>query len=124
RPRAGLGCDAGHRRVYTPVIPNESNSKRHLPRFGSTRRRTVRRWGNRPKGIPVVKSRKLLSSAAAAVAATLVLTGCGTKSSEGDDTAAAGCVDTSGDSVKLGFLNSLSGTMAISEVTVSNSLKL
>ncbi|GAA3540750.1 urea ABC transporter substrate-binding protein [Aeromicrobium flavum] len=69
-------------------------------------------------------SRKLLSSTAAAVAATLVLTGCGTKSSEGDDAAAAGCVDTSGDSVKLGFLNSLSGTMAISEVTVSNSLKL
>jgi urea transport system substrate-binding protein len=33
-------------------------------------------------------------------------------------------VDTSGDSVKVGFLNSLSGTMAISEKTVFDSLKL
>ncbi|MTB89129.1 urea ABC transporter substrate-binding protein [Aeromicrobium senzhongii] len=58
------------------------------------------------------------------MAAALVLTGCGTKSEDGESASSAGCVDTSGDSVKLGFLNSLSGTMAISEVTVSNSLKL
>nr|WP_255669271.1 urea ABC transporter substrate-binding protein [Aeromicrobium duanguangcaii] len=58
------------------------------------------------------------------MAAALVLTGCGTKSDDGESASSAGCVDTSGDSVKLGFLNSLSGTMAISEVTVSNSLKL
>ncbi|MBC9226600.1 urea ABC transporter substrate-binding protein [Aeromicrobium sp. 636] len=58
------------------------------------------------------------------MAAALVLAGCGTKSEDGESASSAGCVDTSGDSVKLGFLNSLSGTMAISEVTVSNSLKL
>ena len=36
----------------------------------------------------------------------------------------ASCVDTSGDTVKIGFLNSLSGTMAISEQTVRDSLDL
>jgi urea transport system substrate-binding protein len=48
-----------------------------------------------------------------------------------DDTAAAGaegaaesCVDTSGDSVKIGLLNSMSGTMSISETTVRRSLEL
>ena len=41
-----------------------------------------------------------------------------------DGAAAAGCVDTSGDSVKIGFLNSLSGTMAISEKTVHDSLQM
>jgi urea transport system substrate-binding protein len=46
-----------------------------------------------------------------------------------DDSGAAGsnaasCLDTSGDSVKIGFLNSLSGTMAISEKTVHDSLAL
>jgi len=70
-----------------------------------------------------VKTRTLVTSTAAALAAALVLAGCGTKSEDGES-ASAGCVDTSGDTVKLGFLNSLSGTMAISEVTVSNSLKL
>ncbi|MCD9154858.1 urea ABC transporter substrate-binding protein [Aeromicrobium duanguangcaii] len=71
-----------------------------------------------------MKTRKLITSTAAVMAAALVLTGCGTKSDDGESASSAGCVDTSGDSVKLGFLNSLSGTMAISEVTVSNSLKL
>ena len=71
-----------------------------------------------------MKTRKLITSTAAVMAAALVLTGCGTKSEDGESASSAGCVDTSGDSVKLGFLNSLSGTMAISEVTVSNSLKL
>lgn len=37
---------------------------------------------------------------------------------------ATSCVDTSGDTVKVGFLNSLSGTMAISEKTVNDSLNL
>lgn len=45
------------------------------------------------------------------------------------DSAAAGsdsssCVDTSGDSIKVGFINSLSGTMAISETTVNQSLHM
>lgn len=38
--------------------------------------------------------------------------------------AASGCVDTTGATVKIGFLNSLSGTMAISEKTVFNSLSM
>lgn len=39
-------------------------------------------------------------------------------------TGSASCLDTSGDSVKIGFVNSLSGTMAISEKTVNDSLHL
>jgi urea transport system substrate-binding protein len=77
--------------------------------------------------ISVFTSRaRLTSTAAAALAAGLILSSCGAKSDDegGSDSASAGCVDTSGDTVKLGFLNSLSGTMAISEVTVSNSLKM
>ncbi|GIF26299.1 urea ABC transporter substrate-binding protein [Paractinoplanes tereljensis] len=58
----------------------------------------------------------------------LVLAGCGARA--GDDTstagasAAASCVDTSGSTIKLGFLNSLTGGMAISEKTVSNVLHM
>lgn len=58
-------------------------------------------------------------------AAALVLTGCGSKANESDSTAAAAsCVDTSGSTIKVGSLNSLSGTMAISEVTVRDAIKL
>ena len=39
-------------------------------------------------------------------------------------TAAESCVDTSGDTIKLGFLNSTSGAMSISEQTVRDSLGL
>ncbi len=42
----------------------------------------------------------------------------------GEKGAVESCVDTSGDTVKLGFLNSLSGAMSISETTVSKSLEL
>ncbi|KFI48012.1 MULTISPECIES: urea ABC transporter substrate-binding protein [Bifidobacterium] len=38
--------------------------------------------------------------------------------------AKSSCVDTSGDTIKIGFVNSLSGTMAISEQTVSDSLHM
>jgi urea transport system substrate-binding protein len=55
----------------------------------------------------------------------LVLAACGSRvDASGASSSAASCVDTSGDSVKIGFLNSLSGTMAISEKTVSDSLNL
>lgn len=58
-------------------------------------------------------------------ATALALSGCGSKAT---DTAAAGggesCVDTSGPAVKVGSLNSLSGTMAISEVTVRDAIAL
>jgi urea transport system substrate-binding protein len=66
---------------------------------------------------------QLLATVAATAVAATVLAACGTKSEDGS-AAAPSCVDTSGDSIKLGFLNSLSGTMAISEVTVSNALTM
>lgn len=72
----------------------------------------------------MVNSRaRLVAGTAAVLTAALVLSACGSKT---DDKASSSssCVDTSGDSVKLGFLNSLSGTMAISETTVNKSLHL
>nr|WP_247695617.1 urea ABC transporter substrate-binding protein [Streptomyces sp. B93] len=61
----------------------------------------------------------------AAFTAVVALSACGAKT---DDAAGssdgAAQADVSGDTVKVGLLNSLSGTMAISEVTVRDSLKL
>ncbi|MGH3901484.1 MAG: urea ABC transporter substrate-binding protein [Pseudonocardiaceae bacterium] len=57
------------------------------------------------------------------VVAGLVTAGCGSRTGS-QGASASSCVDTSGDSVKIGFLNSLSGTMAISEKTVNDSLFL
>jgi urea transport system substrate-binding protein len=69
---------------------------------------------------------RLSASTAAALAATLILSSCGSKSEDGAGatSAADSCVDTSGDTIKLGFLNSTSGAMAISEQTVRDSLLL
>ena len=69
-----------------------------------------------------------LTPLAGAVVLALGLSACGAKTdsaSTGTTAAAAAksCVDTSG-SVKVGFLNSLSGTMAISEKTVNDALNL
>ncbi|HCB02975.1 MAG TPA: urea ABC transporter substrate-binding protein [Nocardioides sp.] len=74
---------------------------------------------------------RIRSSAALATALVvgLAVSACG-GSKSGDDAsaeaspAAESCVDTSGDTVKLGFLNSLTGGMAISEKTVSNVLHM
>lgn len=63
-------------------------------------------------------------------AGALGLTACGAQvdsaesSSSGTSAASGTCVDTSGSTIKIGFVNSLSGTMAISEKTVSDSLHL
>lgn len=84
-------------------------------RFGSARRRGV--------------------ATAALLTAGLALTACGSKVGESATSGSAGatvaatsagksCVDTSGSTVKIGFLNSLSGTMAISEKTVHDSLQM
>ncbi|WP_244254973.1 urea ABC transporter substrate-binding protein [Micromonospora tulbaghiae] len=55
--------------------------------------------------------------------AAAAMTACGSKTS--DEGGAAGVTaDVSGDTVKVGLLNSLSGTMAISEVTVRDSIML
>ncbi len=66
--------------------------------------------------------RRLLAGTAAVLTAALALTACGSSSDEAGS--AKSCVDTSGDTVKLGFLNSTSGAMAISEQTVRDSLTL
>ena len=74
------------------------------------------------------RMRRLVAAGAFGTTMALVLAGCGARA--GDDTAGAGssaaasCVDTSGDTVKLGYLNSLTGGMAISEKTVSNVLHM
>lgn len=69
----------------------------------------------------------LLATSALAATVALVLSGCGARAGDTADpsaSAAASCVDTSGDTIKLGFLNSLTGGMAISEKTVSNVLHM
>ncbi|MFC7616583.1 urea ABC transporter substrate-binding protein [Actinokineospora soli] len=60
----------------------------------------------------------------ALAAAALLASACGAKVADSGASTAKSCVDTSGASVKIGFLNSLSGTMAISEKTVFDSLSL
>ncbi|HLL68461.1 MAG TPA: urea ABC transporter substrate-binding protein [Micromonosporaceae bacterium] len=68
-----------------------------------------------------------IAACAAIVATTMTIAACGSKTGEtsSSSSAAAGAaVDTSGPTIKVGLLNSLSGTMAISEVTVRDSLKL
>jgi urea transport system substrate-binding protein len=59
------------------------------------------------------------------IATMATLTACGAKTGDsGSSVSGAAVVDTSGPTVKVGLLNSLSGTMAISEVTVRDSLRL
>jgi urea transport system substrate-binding protein len=60
---------------------------------------------------------------AAVLATALAAAGCGSKTGE-NSSAGGAAADTSGDTVKVGLLNSLSGTMAISEVTVRDALQL
>jgi urea transport system substrate-binding protein len=69
-----------------------------------------------------VAQRRWLVSAVAVAA--LVTAGCGSKVDSNADRSPAAQADTSGDTVKVGLLNSLSGTMAISEVTVRDALML
>ncbi len=70
---------------------------------------------------------RALAGIAVSIALGFSLSACGAKADdeeEGGGSSAKSCVDTSGDSVKVGFLNSLSGTMSISEKTVADSLNL
>jgi urea transport system substrate-binding protein len=67
--------------------------------------------------------RQALVLFAAGLAGAVTLAACGSRTGENEGTAAA-TADTSGSTVKVGLLNSLSGTMAISEVTVRDSLQL
>ncbi|KHO21787.1 urea ABC transporter substrate-binding protein [Mycolicibacterium setense] len=68
--------------------------------------------------------RSALAAGSLIAATSLLLAGCGSRASETDTANATSCVDTSGPKIKVGSLNSLSGTMAISEVTVRDAIKL
>ncbi|MBX7434056.1 urea ABC transporter substrate-binding protein [Mycobacterium sp. Y57] len=68
--------------------------------------------------------RSALVAGSVVAATSLLLAGCGSKAGDEGSANAESCVDTSGDSIKVGALNSLSGTMAISEVTVRNAIDL
>ncbi|NQX10939.1 urea ABC transporter substrate-binding protein [Microbacteriaceae bacterium VKM Ac-2855] len=74
------------------------------------------------------RARSLLTAGAIAATTALILTGCGARAGDSAGATAAAapesCIDTSGDTIKLGFLNSLTGGMAISEKTVSNVLHM
>ncbi|KRC50359.1 ABC transporter substrate-binding protein [Nocardioides sp. Root79] len=65
----------------------------------------------------------MATGTALALTTALSLSACG-GSKSGESSAAESCVDTSGDTIKLGFLNSTSGAMAISEQTVRDSLAM
>ena len=70
---------------------------------------------------------KLFGAACITVAATLALSACGGSKVGSSSTGTSGgtsCVKTDGDTIKIGFLNSRSGTMAISENTVYDSLAM
>ncbi|MDG4823374.1 urea ABC transporter substrate-binding protein [Asanoa sp. WMMD1127] len=67
--------------------------------------------------------RRAAGAIAVLLTATLAVAGCGSKTGESASAVGAN-VDTSGDAVKVGLLNSLSGTMAISEVTVRDAILL
>ncbi|GAA2264279.1 urea ABC transporter substrate-binding protein [Streptomyces ruber] len=69
-------------------------------------------------------SRRGLLAGASALGASAALSACGAKVGSDTSSFSGTKADTSGDTVKVGLLNSLSGTMAISEVTVHNSLLL
>ena len=66
--------------------------------------------------------RSALATGSIVAASALLLAGCGSKATESDSANAKSCVDTSGPTIKVGSLNSLSGTMAISEVTVRDAI--
>ena len=69
-------------------------------------------------------TRSALAAGSVLAATSLVLAGCGSRAGDEGAANAESCVDTSGDTIKVGALNSLSGTMAISEVTGRNAIDL
>ncbi len=72
------------------------------------------------------RTTRALAVSSGALVALLALSACGSRTDDeaSGPSAEGSCVETDGDSVKIGFLNSLSGTMAISEQTVRDSLDL
>lgn len=72
----------------------------------------------------MIRLRQRLVLSAVTVATVAALAACGSKAGENTTSGAGATADTSGDTVKVGLVNSLSGTMAISEVTVRDSIML
>jgi urea transport system substrate-binding protein len=66
----------------------------------------------------------VLAAGSVVAVAGMLLAGCGSKATDTDTASAQSCVETSGPNIKVGSLNSLSGPMAISEVTVRDAIKL
>ncbi|MCX0271935.1 urea ABC transporter substrate-binding protein [Nocardia zapadnayensis] len=87
------------------------------PRKGAVSRDTRNRRQRR-------RARNFLALPAAVCATALAVTACGSSASDQAGASATSCVDTAGPNIKVGSLNSLSGTMAISEVTVRDSIRL
>ena len=71
----------------------------------------------------MLNPRTRLTAAVAVLVAAATLSACG-GSKSGAEASAKSCVKTDGDTIKLGFLNSTSGAMSISEQTVRDSLGL
>jgi urea transport system substrate-binding protein len=68
--------------------------------------------------------RSALAAGSVVAATSILLAGCGSKATETDAANTESCGDTSGPTIKVGALNSLSGTMAISEVTVRHAIDM
>jgi urea transport system substrate-binding protein len=112
--------------VMPPGVTAVWPGTRHTERVTSLTSPATKPIWRRTGGIAVVLTAGLLLSACGSKVETASSSGTSAAASGSEAAAAASaaesCVDTSGDSVKIGFLNSLSGTMAISEKTVNDSL--
>lgn len=71
-----------------------------------------------------MSKKTMIQGLAVLSALALGMTACTRAESETAAATGSSCVDTSGDTIKVGFINSLSGTMAISETTVNESLHM
>ena len=67
-----------------------------------------------------VKNRFTMPTAAICIA--LALSACGSRAGEEDTAAAESCVDTSGDTIKAGAVNSLSGATAVNETVIRDAI--
>lgn len=92
-----------------------------LPSSASPAPRDRRRARRRKAAVPAMLAVLALAVSACGARAGETAAGGAESASGGSGTS---CVDTSGDTIKVGFINSLSGTMAISETTVFESLSL
>lgn len=66
--------------------------------------------------------KRLRVSVALLAATTMLTAGCGSRAGDTDTTAAQSCADTSGPTVKVGAVNSLSGGLAVSESVIHDAI--